>query len=145
MKTVIVDIDGTLFNLKYDIRKVAKRNQKLDLNKLIKNKPYKNIINFVNKLKNFGYSIIIITGRPETLRDFTELQLKKANIKYDKLIMRPLKIPISEIPKFKKSIIENYDVLYFIDDDLKIIKLINQHYPQIITILAKNGKFVKFF
>lgn len=75
--TIICDIDGTLVEHKGDIC----RQHLSELNILEST---------LEKLKEWdrkGYRIILLTGRREGVRKFTEEQLAKAGIFYDLLIM----------------------------------------------------------
>lgn len=75
--TIICDIDGTLVEHQGDICKQHIN----DLNLLE---------GTLEKLKEWdrkGYRIILLTGRRESVRKFTEQQLSKAGIFYDLLIM----------------------------------------------------------
>ena len=64
--STIVDIDGTLL-----------RNG---------NQPIQRVIEYVNSLPG---SIIIVTGRPQSARKETVAALRKAGVKYSRLIMNP--------------------------------------------------------
>lgn len=76
-KTLIIDIDATM--IFYD------REDGLNINK----KPV--LLSGVKEaFQNYnkkGYNVILITGRRESLRQYTEEQLLSLNISYDQLIM----------------------------------------------------------
>ena len=72
MTTIICDIDGVL---------VYHSNNPLDM---------KIVSGTLDKLiawQKKGYNLILITGRRESMRGITELQLENAGIAYDQLIM----------------------------------------------------------
>jgi hydroxymethylpyrimidine pyrophosphatase-like HAD family hydrolase len=74
--TIICDIDGTLIKHQGDICKQHLKSKLLN--------------GTLEKLKEWdrkGYRIILLTGRREGVRKFTEEQLAKAGIFYDLLIM----------------------------------------------------------
>ncbi len=76
-KTIICDIDGTIFEHKGDIS-----TQHLGRATILPG--------VLNAWKNFdikGYNIILVTGRRESTRRETEKQLSEAGIFYDHLIM----------------------------------------------------------
>ena len=73
MKTIFCDIDGCLIKHQDTYTKDAEA-----------------IEGVVSKLKDWdrkGYNIILTTGRRESSRKITELQLSSAGIYYDQLIM----------------------------------------------------------
>mgnify|MGYP001214159105 FL=1 len=55
------------------------------------NKP---IINLLHYCSHLGYSIVIITARPDVvwMREFTKWQLKRYNITYDELLFIPAEL-----------------------------------------------------
>ena len=77
-KTIFCDIDGTLVThtKPTDSQKPI---HKLDL--------LEGTIEKLLEWDKLGYNIILTTGRKESLRRVTELQLEKAGIIYDQLIM----------------------------------------------------------
>ena len=68
MAAIIVDIDDTL--LRNGVQ------------------PIRSTINWVNSRAR-DYRIIIVTGRPESQRDRTIAALKRAGVRYNRLIMNP--------------------------------------------------------
>ena len=78
MKTIICDIDGTIF--KYSPRGTDQiMNEEPVLLPGVKEK--------FNEWEMAGHRIIIITGRRESLRRWTEIQLTDAGIAFDTLLM----------------------------------------------------------
>jgi hydroxymethylpyrimidine pyrophosphatase-like HAD family hydrolase len=75
--TIICDIDGTLVKHKGDICK-----QHLNKITLLEGTRKK-----LQEWDRKGYRIILLTGRRESVREFTEKQLAEAGIFYDILIM----------------------------------------------------------
>lgn len=76
-KTIILDIDGTLIPHTEELANQLNENLSLIDGTLEK------LLEWDRK----GYNIILMTGRRESMRRKTELQLEKLNIFYDKLIM----------------------------------------------------------
>jgi len=109
VKCAVFDIDGVIFDVSDRIRATleelgvdsideVKRNPKLR-NKFWKiflspkymylDKPRLDAINYMHKLKNKGYKIIIVTGRVlETQGEETKKQLRKFNVPYDEIYFR---------------------------------------------------------
>jgi len=76
-KTIFLDIDGTI--LKHQGNLVS----------IYQNEPevLDGVYETLNHWDMQGYNIILTTGRKESLRKFTEEQLRNLNIFYDQLIM----------------------------------------------------------
>jgi len=77
MKTIICDIDGTLFKYVGGTPNIV--NEPAD--------PLPQVIEQMNKWELKGCRIILITGRRESLRKQTERDLQKYGIPYDILLM----------------------------------------------------------
>jgi len=76
-KTILCDIDGVLFEHCGDITKQH----------LVEPKLLPGVIEQIKKWDIKGYKIILVTGRRESVRKETEVQLSKAGILYDQLVM----------------------------------------------------------
>jgi hydroxymethylpyrimidine pyrophosphatase-like HAD family hydrolase len=78
VKTIICDIDGTIF--KYSPG---------GTNQLVNEEPVllSGVKEKFNQWEMAGHRIIIITGRRESLRKLTEIQLTNAGIAFDTLLM----------------------------------------------------------
>ena len=77
MKTIICDIDGTIFKYVGGMADVTKSTAE----------PLPGAIDQLNKWELQGCRIIIITGRRESMRERTEKDLQKHGIPYDILLM----------------------------------------------------------
>ena len=77
MKTIICDIDGTIFKYVGGMSDVTKTTAE----------PLPNVIEQLNKWELQGCRIIIITGRRESMRRRTEEDLQRFGIPYDLLLM----------------------------------------------------------
>lgn len=129
---VIVDIDNTLAINKIRFNLAKKDDGKTDWDIAYKSEyiesdlPNYPMIDLVKKYKLDGFKIIIFTSRPEFIKTSTELWLKKYNIDYDKLYMRPLEYHTIDDVDLKKQMYETYindDVFCAFDDSQKIIDL----------------------
>jgi len=98
-------------------------------------KPHKKTIEEVNRKFDNGYIIILITGRPEYMRDATIEQLKKYNVKYHILIMRPNDNREPDYvykPKALSSLVkEGLNIIEYHEDDDKTINILKKLYPTI--------------
>ena len=77
MKTIICDIDGTIF--KYVGGTPQVMNERVE--------PLPGVISQINRWEMEGCKIILITGRRESLRKKTEHDLQRFGIPYDLLLM----------------------------------------------------------
>ncbi len=129
---VIIDIDNTLCisNERFELAK--KPNGKIDWDiahnsELIKkDKPFYPMIDLANQYKQNGIEVIILTGRPESVRKVTKEWLDKYEIKYDQLIMRSWEDNFLKASIYKKKMYETYiqsDVFCAYDDDEHIIDM----------------------
>lgn len=95
MKTVIVDLDGTLALNKHRYHFIDKSiNNKPDwvsyFNACDKDKPNIAVIETINALKQKGYLIHIFSARGDIVLDKTKDWLDKYNVKYDFLTLRKM-------------------------------------------------------
>ena len=79
-KTIILDIDGTLIEHKGTLSKATSEYKTGD-------PPLDGTIEKIDEWESKGYNLVLITGRKESSRAFTEKQLHEMNIFYDQLIM----------------------------------------------------------
>jgi hypothetical protein len=77
MKTVFCDIDGTLLNHTGDIIK----------NNLEQSVVLPAVTDVLKQWDRASYTLVLTTGRKESLRSHTENQLRESGIFYDQLIM----------------------------------------------------------
>jgi archaellum biogenesis ATPase FlaH len=98
--------------------------------------PIKKMVDYVNELSKEN-KIYIITGRPESSRDETVKSLKKAGVKYNRLMMNNIgggpKDQNESKKKYAESIKEN--ILFAIDDNPKMRSEYNK-----INIKTKSPK-----
>jgi len=80
VKTIILDIDGTLIEHKGTLSRATSEYNPND-------EPLKDTIKKIDEWEGKGYNIILMTGRKESSRVFTERQLAAMHIFYDQLIM----------------------------------------------------------
>jgi len=79
-KTIFCDIDGTILQFEEYLPNVVKKS-------LTSCKEIPGSAEKCSEWHSSGNIIILVTGRPESIREITEFQLQKAGIIYDKLIM----------------------------------------------------------
>ncbi len=129
---VIIDIDNTLSNANERFRFSTKLNGKIDWDiahkpeYVILDKPNYPMIDLAKKYKKSGFEVIVLTGRPESIRKVTDEWLKKYEIEYDQLIMRSWENNFLKAPIYKKKVYETIiksDVFCAYDDDQRIVDM----------------------
>jgi uncharacterized HAD superfamily protein len=90
-RDIYLDLDGTIANASWRQHYVRTKpkNWKLFNESMKDDPPYPDIIWLVKTLKAAGNRIIICTGRTEDFRDVTVEWLKRHDVPYDALYMRP--------------------------------------------------------
>mgnify|MGYP000704592924 FL=1 len=146
VKCAVFDIDGVIFDISARIRATleelgvdsidrVKRNPKLRIKfwkiflspkYMYLDKPRFDVINYMHKLKEEGYKIIIVTGRVlESQGEETEKQLKKYNVPYDEIYFRRKRDKRKDY-EFKTSIIQwlifrGYEIIEVHEDSEEVI------------------------
>ena len=110
---VIFDIDNTIL---YHTNRSPFNWDDLSGDTLIQGMDY-----LIDMFNFYDYYVIIMTGRPESVRPQTKEWLSKNNIMYDELIMKPEQFEKGFIFKQREltQLLEDYDVKFAFDDDPK--------------------------
>ena len=128
-KAIIVDIDGTLANV--DHRRHFVEGEEKDWSSFfaaMKDDPLNNWCKTIMDLYGqYGYYIILVTGRPKKYKKDTLIWLAKYGIWNDALYMRPDENHDND-DEIKRRIYEEriepfYDVDFVIDDRDKVVKM----------------------
>ena len=94
-KTIIFDLDGTLANIETRVKMSKKSNGKMDWdvffdpNNIETDKPNHPVISMAQLYYDAGYKIMIFSGRNDRSFDATVDWLKKHNVPFHNLVMRP--------------------------------------------------------
>lgn len=132
--TVIIDIDDTLCLAGKRFELAKKPDGKTDWDiahdpELVKkDKPNLPMIDLAKRYKKAGFKVVILTGRPDSIKKITKEWLKKYQIEYDELYMRSKKDHFLKANIFKKKIYQEFikeSVLCAFDDDEEIIQMWN--------------------
>ena len=95
----------------------------------------------VNKKYDAGLTVIILTGRPEYLYEETVKQLKKFNVKYHRLYMRPNHDTnpdyIYKPMQIKRILAEGFNILEYHDDSVSALERVKSQHPKIFV--CKHG------
>ncbi len=121
---VIIDIDGTLSNSEH--REDLKGKWDEYFNAAYKDTLYEDSKQIAEMLDN-SCEIILLTGRPERIREDTLKWLADNEIAYDTLIMRPEGDKRSGVETkkdlFERYIEGKYDILFVVDDEAQNLKM----------------------
>ncbi len=133
IKTIIVDLDGTLALNKHRSHFIDKSSgHKVDWASYFKacdkDEPNKPVIESIKALKEAGNKVHIFSARGDIVRDKTIQWLNKYDVSYDQLTMREMDsfTPDEELKKsWLMSYYPNYkeEILCVFDDRDKVVKM----------------------
>ena len=148
--TVIFDLDGTLADIEIRRKKSIKPNGKMDWDiffhpdNIKYDKPIPAIVSLIQTFEDRGYNTVIFSGRNDRSWNETKLWLKRYEIPYDLLVMRPDKFKSKSFPVadgnpatsdmrfmpdeiLKKKMLDTFvdinDVLFVVDDRQKVVDM----------------------
>lgn len=132
MKTVIVDIDGTISDSRPRLHFVRpgpgeKRDNEAFHSRCSEDMPIAAAVRVVTVLANY-YKIVLLTGRPETYREQTQDWLDRNGIVYDYLIMRPAadsNLPATEY-KLREALAlqaKGHEIFLVVEDQQKLVDM----------------------
>jgi len=148
--TVIFDLDGTLADIEIRRKKSIKPNGKMDWDiffhpdNIQYDKPVHAIVHLVQMYYHDDYKVVIFSGRNDRSWNETKLWLKRYEIPYDLLVMRPDKFKSKSFPVadgnpatsdmrfmpdeiLKKKMLDTFvdinDVLFVVDDRQKVVDM----------------------
>lgn len=151
-KCCIIDVDGTLVDSEKRF-KLGQKGNKIDWNFILDPAVVKTFDRpmpreIIDRIKQICKEleceqIIILTGRPERLREVTIQQLSEVGIKYDRLIMRKEGDYRKEID-YKLSIIQEIsrhcNIVAVFDDNEEVLKCVKVLLPNVRTFkVSKEG------
>lgn len=161
MGCAVFDIDNTLFDVRARFkvaisgfgvsspRELTPSEQRefwrrfLDPTLLHLDIPIGRSLEMVLEAKRRGLRVVLITGRYESLRRDTELQLIQAGVPYDELLMRP-DGNFERDRELKPSILRrlNCEVVEYHDDDLETLLEVRRMFPRALLFLHRpDGSF----
>ncbi len=127
-KSIIVDLDGTLCNVDHRVHYVQSKpkdwgsfNRSMNLDSL-----HEWCFELIEAMRARSYKIIFITGRDEDYRSATEEWLKKFQVQFDLLLMRPAG-DYREDSDIKEELYTNFvklnhNVLFVVDDRKSVVE-----------------------
>ena len=148
--TVIFDLDGTIADIEIRRKKSIKPNGKMDWDiffhpdNIKYDKPIPAIVNLIQTYEDKAYKIVIFSGRNDRSWNETIAWLKRYEIPFDLLVMRPDKFKSKSSPVadgnpatgdmrfmpdeiLKKKMLDEFvdidDVLFVVDDRQKVVDM----------------------
>lgn len=122
-KAILIDLDGTLANCEHRRVKATRDDGSMDWDDFFQGMENDGLNDWCHKLMQnmqMCAHMIIVSGRSEAHRKVTEAWLKKHNIRYDALHMRPEKDrrPDTEVKLeiYQQKIKPQFDVVFAVDD-----------------------------
>ena len=118
-KAVWTDIDGTIADMK------ACGRGPFDWHRVGEDDPIQHVVDVVHALRDAGYKIVIMSGRDEVSKEETILWLKKHDIPFDDIFMRPAgdqrKDNIIKNELFWEYVAPKYDIRFALDDRNQVV------------------------
>jgi len=102
-KSVFVDIDGTIADIRHRVHHINnddpshKKDWEAFYEDIKNDKPIIPTMNLVRSMHADGWFVILITGRDAERKHSTRTWLKKYNMPYDVLLMRPIGIHTTDV------------------------------------------------
>lgn len=127
MDCVIFDIDGTLADISERLHHIRKRPKNWD--KFFAEVPQDKAIHAMVRLNNMlfdaGMRLILCSGRPEKLRKETETWLRKNDVKYHELHLRPDEDtrPDTVVKREMLRGIDTTRVLFVVEDRSRVVEM----------------------
>lgn len=138
-RNIIFDIDGTLADPKDRLHFLKKKDWNSFYDDCLDDAPIHNVIYLLQELKK-NHHIIILTGRPERIKDKTLLWLKANNISFDEIYFRKDGDyrPDYEI---KEEMLKNLNrsIWFAVDDCKQVVDMFRKN--NILCFQCKDGDY----
>lgn len=138
-RNIIFDIDGTLADPKDRLHFLEKKDWNSFYDACLDDAPIHHVIYLLQELKK-NHRIIILTGRPERIRDKTLQWLKANNISFDEIYFRKDGDyrPDYEI---KEEILKalNRSIWFAVDDRKQVVDMFRRN--NILCLQCKDGDY----
>jgi predicted kinase len=119
-KAVWLDIDGTVADMKRCGR------GPFEWHRVGEDDPIQHVVDVVHALRDAGYKIVVMSGRDEVSKEDTVLWLKKHDIPFDDIFMRPEgsqeKDNKIKHDLFWEHVAPKYDVRFALDDRNQVVE-----------------------
>lgn len=119
-KAIVFDIDGVLADSSYRYYLVEEKGWKDFFSECHKDPPLPLCVIAREMWTSMGHRIILLTGRPESIRDMTAEWLRKHEVYYDLMLMRQNDHYVgSEKRETLEELMKVYDIVCAFEDDPK--------------------------
>lgn len=138
-RNIIFDIDGTLADPKDRLHFLEKKDWNSFYNACLDDIPIHHVIYLLQELKK-NHRIIILTGRPERIKDKTLQWLKANNISFDEIYFRKNRDyrPDYEIKEEMLKAL-NRPIWFAIDDRKQVVDMFRRN--NILCLQCKDGDY----
>lgn len=144
-KDVIVDLDGTIADIKHRLHYVQKEPKDWDgfFSEISKDKPRTEIIEMVKTYAD-DYNIVLVTGRNEEYRTETEAWLKEHNVPYQMIIMRE-KDDRRDDDDLKQDILNKYfkkeNIYLVLEDRRRVIRMWEKNGINVLNVGGEDNDY----
>lgn len=139
MKTVLVDIDGTILHTSYPKGEFSWEKFENDMPVQKAVQPIISILDHLTLRRQ--YVIILFTARPEKFREHTEEVLEKHNVPYDTIYMAE-EANTSDVEKKRKLVhrikADGHQIEFAIDDRKEMVEMLRKE--GILTLHVRHKK-----
>lgn len=129
-KVVFVDLDGTLYNMQHRLKYLQDDRRQWDKfecdEEIEKDEVYPAVRDCINALRVAGYTIILLSGRKNTVCGQTVKNLYRDNVDYDALLMRQAwdNRPDNQVKKqFLDLVRQRHEIAFVFDDRKQVIDM----------------------
>ena len=125
-KTIICDLDGTLFNINHRLHYLEEKNWDAFFAAVPRDTPHEWCVRLLDAMDVAGYEIVFVSGRNESARPATEEWLEKLGFDNCELYMRPAN---SRDPDYilKERMFDQHlkerDILFVLEDRSQVVKM----------------------
>jgi hypothetical protein len=138
---IIVDLDGSLFNIDHRLYTINIQPSKPNWIKfeslMLEDQLVEWVADIIRLFHQSYFFIFILTGRRSYLRDITKVQLAKNNIPYDFLLMKDDE-DIDSPSQFKEKHLlrlkDQYKIVFAIEDEKEIVEMYKKHNVSVLHI-----------
>lgn len=137
ISVILVDVDDTVMDVSHRLHYIESPTGKKDWESFFseeevkKDKVKSKVVEKIKEVqKERGLPVVVLTGRPEYLREITVKQLKDAGLEFTDLIMKPIEKRFEKDISFKPSVLKEYEPVVVFDDKESVLEAIHHIFPE---------------